>query len=91
MSLRKEKDFLGEKEVSEEAYWGIHTQRALENFPISGYRIHPSLVRSLAMVKKACCQANLLFYGPATRLSAENGRTSFLWMHFRAVRAPPAI
>ena len=58
MSYRVEKDFLGEKQVPEEAYWGIHTQRALENFPLSGYRINPSLVKALAMVKKACAQAN---------------------------------
>jgi aspartate ammonia-lyase len=59
MPYRKEKDFLGEKEVPQEAYWGIHTQRALENFPISGYRVNPMLVKALAMVKKASCQANV--------------------------------
>jgi aspartate ammonia-lyase len=59
MPYRVEKDFLGEKQVPEEAYWGIHTQRALENFPISDYKINPSLVKALAMVKKACAQANL--------------------------------
>ena len=52
MPHRIEKDFLGEKQVAEEAYWGIHTQRALENFSISGYRMNPSLVKALAMVKK---------------------------------------
>jgi aspartate ammonia-lyase len=56
---RMEKDFLGEKEVPGEAYWGVHTQRALENFPLSGCRVNPSLIRSLAMVKKACGLANL--------------------------------
>jgi aspartate ammonia-lyase len=59
MPYRTEKDFLGEKQVPEEAYWGIHTQRALENFPLSGYRLNPSLVKALAMVKKACARANL--------------------------------
>ena len=59
MSYRIEKDFLGEKQVPEEAYWGIHTQRAVENFPLSGHRINPSLVKALAMVKKACGQANI--------------------------------
>jgi aspartate ammonia-lyase len=59
LKYRKEKDFLGEKEVPGEAYWGIHTQRALENFPLSGFRVNPSLIRSLAMVKKACGLANL--------------------------------
>lgn len=59
MLYRIEKDFLGEKRIPQEAYWGIHTQRALENFPISGYKVNPSLVKALAMVKKGCCQANL--------------------------------
>ena len=59
MKYRREKDFLGEKEVPGEAYWGIHTQRALENFPFSGWRVNPSLIRSLATVKKACGLANL--------------------------------
>jgi aspartate ammonia-lyase len=59
MKCRREKDFLGEKDVPEEAYWGIHTQRALENFPLSGLRVNPSLIRALAMVKKACGLANL--------------------------------
>lgn len=59
MDTRMEKDFLGEKKVPAEAYWGIHTQRALENFPISGQKVNSSLVKALAIVKKACCQANL--------------------------------
>jgi aspartate ammonia-lyase len=59
MLYRIEKDFLGEKRVPEGVYWGIHTQRALENFPISGYRMNPRLVKALAMVKKACGHANL--------------------------------
>ena len=56
---RVEKDFLGEKRIPREAYWGIHTERARENFPISGYRMNPSLIKALAVVKKACAEANL--------------------------------
>ena len=59
MPQRIEKDFLGEKAVPVEAYWGIHTQRALENFPFGGRRVNPSLVKGLALVKKACALANL--------------------------------
>ena len=59
MPTRTETDFLGRKEVPRDAYWGIHTQRALENFPITGQRVNPALIRALGMVKKACCQANL--------------------------------
>jgi aspartate ammonia-lyase len=59
MQTRLEKDFLGTLEVPENVYWGIHTERAIRNFPISGYRVHASLIKALALVKKACCQANL--------------------------------
>jgi aspartate ammonia-lyase len=59
MTHRTEKDFLGEKKVPLEAYWGSHTQRALENFGISGYRVNFALIKALALVKKACCRANL--------------------------------
>jgi aspartate ammonia-lyase len=58
---RCESDFLGKKEIPFLAYWGIHTARAIENFPISGQTVSsmPELVRALAFVKKACVQANL--------------------------------
>jgi aspartate ammonia-lyase len=55
---RVEKDLLGELAVPQEVYWGIHTQRAIQNFHISGRPVNPSLVRALAWVKKACCLAN---------------------------------
>lgn len=60
-AFRVEKDLLGERQVPAAAYYGIHTMRALENFPITGRGLHgyPSLVRALACVKQACAQANL--------------------------------
>ena len=58
MEYRREEDFLGVVRVPEHAYWGAHTQRALENFPLCGYRVHPGLLRAFALVKKACCRAN---------------------------------
>jgi aspartate ammonia-lyase len=58
-SFRIEKDFLGERKIPQEVYWGIHTERARENFGISGYKLNPSLIKALAVVKKACAQANL--------------------------------
>jgi aspartate ammonia-lyase len=57
--LRLEHDLLGAKEVPGDAYYGIQTQRALENFPITGYRPHKELVLALAMVKKAAALANM--------------------------------
>ncbi|USG66894.1 aspartate ammonia-lyase [Brevibacillus ruminantium] len=58
-SKRIEKDFLGEKEVPKNAYYGVQTLRAVENFPITGYRIHESLITAIAMVKKAAAIANM--------------------------------
>ncbi|MGH9863052.1 MAG: aspartate ammonia-lyase [Candidatus Acidiferrales bacterium] len=53
-----EKDSLGEKKVPAEVYYGIQTQRAVENYPISGYRAHPVLIRAMGMIKKAAALAN---------------------------------
>jgi aspartate ammonia-lyase len=57
---RTERDFLGEKEIPADAYWGVHTARAVENFPISGQTLAgvPELIRALAFVKLAATQAN---------------------------------
>ncbi|MBI2916351.1 MAG: aspartate ammonia-lyase [Elusimicrobia bacterium] len=55
---RIEKDSLGNKEVPADVYWGIQTQRAIENFPISGWRAHPKFVNSFVLVKKAAALAN---------------------------------
>lgn len=57
--FRVEKDFLGEKEIPADAYYGVQTMRAMENFPITGYRLHSSLIVAMAMVKKAAALANM--------------------------------
>ncbi len=58
--MRTEHDLLGEREVPAVAYYGIHTLRALENFPITGTPIgaYPELIRALACVKQAAALAN---------------------------------
>jgi aspartate ammonia-lyase len=66
-AMRVEHDLLGPVEVPAGAYYGIHSQRAAENFPLSGLRLRPELVRALALVKKACALAN----GKTGHLSAE--------------------
>jgi aspartate ammonia-lyase len=55
---RIEHDLLGEREVPSDAYYGIHTCRAVDNFQLSSYRVDPGLIRALAIVKKSCCEAN---------------------------------
>ncbi len=56
--FRIEHDFLGDREVPKDAYYGVQTLRGAENFPITGYRIHPALIRAMAIVKKAAALAN---------------------------------
>ena len=59
-TTRREHDFLGELDIPAAAYWGVHSARAIDNFPISGQTVAhmPELVRALAFVKKAAAQAN---------------------------------
>ena len=59
-STRLEHDLLGDYQVPVNAYWGVHTARAVDNFPISGVPIghYRSLIRALAIVKQAAAQAN---------------------------------
>jgi len=56
--MRIEKDSLGEKQVPSDVYYGIQTLRAIENYPISGYRAHPKLIRAMGMIKKGAAMAN---------------------------------
>lgn len=56
--MRRDKDLLGERELPDEAYYGIHTLRAAENFPLSGYKVHPRLIAAIALVKKAAAEVN---------------------------------
>ena len=59
-ATRREHDLLGESEIPAEAYWGIHTKRAVENFPITGVPVghFPELIRALTLVKQAAARAN---------------------------------
>ena len=57
---RVEEDLLGTREVPADAYYGVHTVRAVENFPIGSATISdiPDFVRGMVMVKKAAALAN---------------------------------
>ena len=57
--MRIEKDFLGEVQVPDDAYYGVQTVRAIANFPITGQRIYPEMIQALAIVKCASAIANL--------------------------------
>ncbi|HYG75861.1 MAG TPA: class II fumarate hydratase [Planctomycetota bacterium] len=58
MAFRTETDSLGPVQVPAEAFFGAQTQRAVENFPISGQRMPARFVRAIILIKKAAAQAN---------------------------------
>ena len=55
---RTEHDLVGEKQIDQEAYYGIHSLRAAENFPITNQRLPGAMIESMAWIKKACARAN---------------------------------
>src|SRR5262245_50801186 len=57
-TYRTEKDSMGEVQVPAQAYYSAQTQRAVENFPISGWQLPRPLIRALGLVKLACATAN---------------------------------
>src|SRR5258708_25942490 len=57
-ATRTEKDSIGIKEIPARVYYGIQTARAVENYPISGMRAHPTLIRAIGLVKQAAAEAN---------------------------------
>ncbi len=72
-TTRREHDMLGELDVPADAYWGVHTLRAVENFPITGVPVghFPDFVRALVLVKQAAARANArLGYLPAAKAKA---------------------
>lgn len=58
MGVRTEKDSLGTVNVPEEALWGAQTQRAIQNFPISGLKPYRAFVWSMALIKRAAAEVN---------------------------------
>ncbi len=72
MLFRVETDLLGTKQIPADALWGIHTARAIENFPLSGRPVHRGLIKAFGEVKLACAQTNnqLGFWSNARKASA---------------------
>ena len=56
--MRKEKDSLGELDIPDGAYYGIQAFRASQNFPISGTQVHPELLKTYLLLKRAAAKAN---------------------------------
>ncbi len=57
-SLRRESDQLGERELPADALYGVHTLRAMENFPLSGRPVRPAMIAAYGQVKLACAMTN---------------------------------
>jgi aspartate ammonia-lyase len=56
---RKEGDVLGQVKVPGNVYFGPETQRAVDNFPVSGMRVRPAFIRNYAILKRSCAIANM--------------------------------
>ena len=59
MATRIEKDSMGPLEVPADAYYGVQTQRAITNFPISGWPLPPRLIHAMGQIKRAAAKTNL--------------------------------
>ncbi|MGH8207940.1 MAG: lyase family protein, partial [Steroidobacteraceae bacterium] len=57
-AFRTERDSMGELQVPADVLWGAQTQRAAQNFPISGYRLPRAFIRAVALIKQAAAAAN---------------------------------
>ena len=57
-TFRTEKDSMGEVQVPAQAYYSAQTQRAVENFPVSGWPLPRPLIHAMGLVKLACATAN---------------------------------
>ncbi len=98
-TLRREHDALGELDIPAGAYYGIHTMRAVRNFPFSGYRLHAPFIKALALVKQACAATNAALghldreqseaiMRPAGKWKTANCPTILSWTHSRAEQGP---
>ena len=100
-NTRLEHDLLGDAPVPAQAYWGVHTLRAIENYPITGKPIgsYPELVRALALINRrlrlhtrnwdsSMRRAQTPSLPPARRSLAASCTTSSWWTSSRAAPVP---
>ena len=58
VTFRLESDSIGTKQIPQDAYYGVQSLRAMENFSITGGMLHKEMINSLAQLKKACAITN---------------------------------
>jgi aspartate ammonia-lyase len=59
MVTRREIDPVGERQIPKDSYFGIQTLRAIENFPVSGLKASPQIIKAYVLIKKAAATANM--------------------------------
>ena len=75
--MRTERDTLGEVHVPDDALYGAQTQRAVENYPISGLREHPLFVRAFIVLKKGYMADEHLFDALKAHVKERAGRWKY--------------
>ena len=96
---RIEADSIGQHAVPVDAYYGVQSLRARENFPITGQSLHPRFIQSLAYVKKACAITNQTCHRlsedvaqaivqPVMRSSITNSKMPLLLIRFKVEQEP---
>lgn len=88
--MRQERDFLGTIELEDESYIGIHTARALENFPVSGYKIDKDFIKAYGFVKLACMKT-VFEVAPSPQPSPPRGEGEELPVHISQLTVHEAI
>ena len=73
--MRIERDTLGEVRVPADALYGAQTQRAVENYPVSGLREHPQFIRAFILLKRAAALVLTLGFTVVLSAQARGGRT----------------
>jgi aspartate ammonia-lyase len=58
LPMRHEKDLIGERDIPDNVYYGIHTIRAAENFPLTGIRVNDKLIEAIVLIKKVAAEVN---------------------------------
>ena len=98
-NFRSEHDSIGDRALPKDAYYGVQSLRAAENFHITGLTMHPEIINSIAEIKKASAITNAEIglldkkiatpsLKPVMKLSPVSSMTHSLWTPFRAVPAP---
>lgn len=102
IQYRTEHDSMGEVQVPAHAKWRAQTQRAVENFPISGQRLERAHIEALARIKAAAAKVNAdlgvidkdiadAVQDAAAEVAAASGTSTSRWTSSRRAQVPPRI